>query len=188
MKQIMTLNIEEVRSEAKRLLDQINAMWYDFSLLAYRIEKDRLFEYWGYASSKDYAEHELGIDYRTWKYRVTVGETIFKHGISKEEGREIGYSKMKKVASIAKTVPDKVNEIINDAKTLNNQEFTDKVRSLRPREHIKKILIFSPDSYAIVEMALDKASKILGTKATEVLIEYICSDWLEHYYEEENQL
>lgn len=179
----------DYRSIAKELVRTINESWFDFSIIAYKIDKDGLWSEWGYNTIKEYAEQELGIEYRTFRYRVVMGEAIQRFGITKEQVAELGWSKFKELSTLflAKqdVDPEDIAETIEDAKALSFREIKDFVRTTRSTYEgepvtTKVTMKFTlvDESATVVTEALNRAIQLIGIESQNSALEYICADWL----------
>lgn len=189
-KKVKTKNRTKVdlRQQAKDLLRQIDEAWYDFSVVAYQIHKEQKFLEWGYSSAREYCEEELGIDYRTWMYRVKMGEAIERYGLQKENILDLGWAKFKEIASLTikfDLEEDEVEELVEKSKDMSSREVANFIRQVRneyaDKPAITKVTLkfrLINEAAEIVEQALEKAKEMIDTDDDAKALEYICADWL----------
>jgi len=178
----------DIRQQAKDLIHEINDAWYDFSLVANEIAEKQLFLEWGYASAREYAEVELGIDYRTWLYRVKMGQAIVKHSLAKEDIAELGWAKFKDIAALIindELPEDKTKELIEGVKEMSSREAQEFVRSVRSEYAAKPVVTkvsfkfkLVNEAAEVVDQALERARELTGFEDDNQALEYICADWL----------
>lgn len=179
--------VEDRRERAKELITVINDSWYEFSKLAVQIDEERLWEQWGFATIKDYAEQELGIEYRTFRYRVIVGEAIERLGINKEDVNELGWSKFKELVPLLSSVDsfEEAKELFDNVSDLSSREAKDFVRTQRRTyagEPAVTIVNYkfrlTNESASVVDEALERAKTLINTESLNSALEYICLDWI----------
>ena len=179
---------KDLRTQAKELINQVNEAWYDFSLVAAEISGKQSFLEWGFASAKEYVEEELGVDYRTWLYRVKMGQAIRKHGLSKADIADLGWAKFKEVATVIineEISEEDTKELIENVREMSSRETASFVRNVRAEYADKPVVVKTTmkfrlvnDAVEIVEQALERAAELLGTDDEAKALEYVCADWL----------
>ncbi len=184
--------VVDLRADAKRLIEEINDKWYDFSTLAVKIDEEKLWQEWGYETVKDYVEQELKIEYRTWRYRVAMGKALERYGLTKAHVQDLGWAKFKELASLfigQEYTLDEVHETLAKVRDegMTAREVAEFARSARRTygadvepAMVKVKLTFSmmEEAAAVVEGALEVAMQLLNTESQAAALEYICTEWM----------
>lgn len=180
-----------IRDIVKDGIKQIEETWFEISPLLADIYHSDLYQSWGYESFADYVEKELCISYRTAMWRVSIGDAIKGFGLSYDDVRGIGYSKMKELASAIDAIQSKkeMKETIKKIKDMSYRETQDFVKSIRLRKEtierrVSMSFRFLDEQAVIVEKALDTACALAETSNRSLALEYICNEWLATHNDE----
>lgn len=125
---------ETYGEQLKRLVGQINDLWVEFSVIAFRAyTSDDYVAQLGYENLKDFVEKELNLEYRTFMNRVHMGEVIVTHGLTPSMIQKIGSSKFKEIAYLINkdSTRDEINSLVKKASKSSARELKEYVRSVR---------------------------------------------------------
>ena len=122
---VQTLAPEELRTLGKGLKSTVLS-WYALAVLLWRVENEALFEAWGYASARAYAQDELGIPPRDFVTLLELAKMVMNAGpaVTQAEWCKLTKAKallVKKVAALGGDMKSWVNKA---ALAQNATEFT----------------------------------------------------------------
>lgn len=142
--------------------------------------------YQPYPSFKDFVQGEYGIQYRRAMYFISIYNDIIASGIPYEKVKDIGWTKLKEIASVLTT--DTVDKWVELAKNNTALQLADLVSqakktntalpSSQKSEITSKTFKLHNDQKELVEEALSKAKGASGTEVDAVALELICTEYV----------
>lgn len=190
-------NGQDNRALLKQLNDTGNEVVYKFSEIAFRVYESEEYKTWGYSSFPEYAEQELGLEYRTAMYRVAIGQAIAKNNIDHGKVAKLGWSKFAKLLPLmqkGKVTEKNLDKWLKVAETKTNKELeeyvAEQVTETVGGTHVVKTnvsLKFTPDQNKVWERAIKLAMEAAVTTNPNIGAEFIALSFLEHHDEGANE-
>ena len=184
-----TVPDRDIRKDIKAIVEDIDTKWIEFAILAAEVYEGKLWEVWGHNTAEDYARAELGMEYRTFMWRVHTGNVINKLGLSFDQIRRVGASKFKEIAHLLKedSSPKEVEAYLKKAEKLSFRELAVFVKNERlvsdgntgvSRRVTLKYRLLNEQADVVAE-AIAKAKLFLETDSDDVALEHICMEYLQ---------
>lgn len=166
----MILHTEEdpkdIHDQLKGHLNQIHKSWFNVSLLLSEIEEKGKFGEKGCTSMDEYVREELGMEYRTLRYRIQMGKKLRKLGITEDQVEGITeWTRFKEVMPML--TEDMTHEQVNGILTLareNNVEELKAIKQSRKEEGTGRKITKTKISFTLIDdqyQSWNRAEKIL---------------------------
>ncbi len=193
--EVGTLTNKESRT-ADRLLDKaiecaenLDENYLILAAALYRLEKDQLYrKQFGYESFKTFVDEKIpNCGYRKALYLIDIFKFARDHKISKDDLKEIGWSKLKEIVPILRNSAS-FTEWIQNAKKMSKTQLQETVREYRRKDPVQResarqllpVRIEKSDIEIINEIlqfVLDQ--KLLDTRDKGRILRIIVQDWYE---------
>jgi len=182
---------EEPKSLRDRNKDNANSIqrsWYHLSKdLVETYDSDIYSRDWGFNTFREYVENELRLDYRLAMWRVGMGRTIIKHGITEKQVMSINWTTFKEISHLFTddTTTAEVTEMLKGVENKSYQEVQSYVKDEKTKRlggtltrQVKMLFKLSDEQAVCVEKAIAGAMRLADTDNHSVGLEYLCNEWL----------
>jgi len=197
MTDLLKVSPEELRKLGKGSKAQAGLAWYDLSVLLWRVEHEGLFEPWGYASARAYAQDELGIPPQDFKTLLDLAKMVIEAGaaVQPAEWGKLSKAKAMLVKKVSALGGDCKQWVAKATESKSATEFGKTVLTAmggKPEEWVKWVVWMPAElaevGDAAVIMALHKALPDDSNPAKELAqdrnvrfkcLEVILTEWIQ---------
>lgn len=118
----------DIHDQLKGHLETISKSWFKVAVALSEIQERGLYVEKGYASMEEYCESELDYEYRSLRFRIQMGDTIRKLGITEEQVEGLTqWTKFKEIMSLFKEgmTSEEIDGLLSQAKDLSVRQIQD---------------------------------------------------------------
>ena len=194
--EIEKLTAEEALSAIPDLMNETDSNYFRLGGILSVVNANKYYEKDGYENFRSFCETKLGIPYRKSMYWIHIYEALIESGISWNKVKDVGWTKLKDLASILNV--DNVDEWVqraltstvhqlqelikkSQAGTLANSgiEPTDDAPDAGTKSTVTTITFkVHADQKTLIEEAVVKAKSEAKTEHSGVALESICMNYL----------
>jgi len=173
----------KIRDRLSEIRGIVESSYIEFSQLLREVWANAYYLKWGYETLREYAEDELGIQYRRARYFIGIADAVAELKLDWDDIREIGWTSMRTVLPVL--TKDNAKSWLDRAENTSRRELQKQVQDARgavSRGESKNITIkltLSEAESSIIMSALDKAKEMISNESSSLAMEHICYEWFQ---------
>lgn len=177
---------ETVRKEILEAQHHIESSYLDMAKLLSEAYHREYYATWGFKDFREYADAELGMNYRKAMYLSDIWDKVKSLGLSPAKVEKLGWTKMKDLAAVI--TAENAKEWMAKAEKMTSRELGEAVKTSRTPDktavgavpHITTMKFVMGEAEAnIITEALEEGKKLTSSENAVVALEMICQEWLE---------